>query len=63
MEDLAQNPIPTDLTEREAFFMEQVAVGEQKAKVDAIEAAICFYKALAVYPNPTDILGIYQNRT
>ena len=40
--------------------MEQVAVGEQKAKVDAIEAAICFYKALAVYPNPTDILGIYQ---
>lgn len=60
LEDLAQNPIPTDLTEREAFFMEQVAVGEQKAKVDAIEAAICFYKALAVYPNPTDILGIYQ---
>ena len=60
LEDLAQYPIPTDLTEREAFFMEQVAVGEQKAKVDAIEAAICFYKALAVYPNPTDILGIYQ---
>ncbi|RCK60614.1 Mitochondrial import receptor subunit TOM20 [Candida viswanathii] len=60
LEDLEANPIPTDLSEREAFFMEQVAVGEQKAKTDAVEAAICFYKALAVYPNPTDILGIYQ---
>ncbi len=25
-----------------------------------MDAALCFYKALAVYPNPTDILGIYQ---
>ncbi|EDK43424.1 mitochondrial import receptor subunit tom20 [Lodderomyces elongisporus] len=58
--DLKENPIPTDLTEREAFFMEQVATGEQKAKDDSIAAAICFYKALAVYPNPTDILGVYQ---
>ncbi|CAI5758818.1 unnamed protein product [Candida verbasci] len=60
LEDLKNNPIPTDLTEREQFFMEQVATGEQKAKDNSIEAAICFYKALAVYPNPTDILGIYQ---
>ncbi|RLV92102.1 Mitochondrial import receptor subunit [Spathaspora sp. JA1] len=58
--DLQANPIPTDLSEREAFFMEQVATGEQKTKDDPIDAAICFYKALAVYPNPTDILGIYQ---
>ncbi|CAK9438595.1 uncharacterized protein LODBEIA_P28190 [Lodderomyces beijingensis] len=60
LEDLKVNPIPTDLSEREAFFMEQVATGEQKAKEEAVEAAICFYKALAVYPNPTDILGVYQ---
>ena len=60
LEDLRANPISTDLNEREAFFMEQVATGEQKAKDNATDAAICFYKALAVYPNPTDILGVYQ---
>ncbi|KAI5960300.1 TOM20 [Candida pseudojiufengensis] len=60
MEDLVKNPIPTDLNEREQFFMEQVAIGEQKSKSNSLDAAICFYKALAVYPNPTDILGVYQ---
>lgn len=61
-EDLAANPIPTDLTKKEDFFMEQVATGEQLAKDPAsdIDAALHFYKALAVYPNPTDIMGIYQ---
>lgn len=60
-EDLAANPIPTDLAEKENFFMQQVALGEQLSTTDKkVEAAVCFYKALAVYPNPTDILGIYQ---
>lgn len=59
---LESSPIPTDLSEKEAFFMQQVSVGEQLASLpdQKIEAALCFYKALAVYPNPTDILGIYQ---
>lgn len=62
VEDLAQNPIPTDLAKKEEFFMEQVASGEQLANNPdtKIEAALRFYKALAVYPNPTDIMGIYQ---
>lgn len=62
LDDLAANPIPTDLSEKESFFMQQVALGEQLAAKPQlkIDAAICFYKALAVYPNPTDILGIYQ---
>ncbi|KAK6464813.1 hypothetical protein DFJ63DRAFT_93823 [Scheffersomyces coipomensis] len=61
-EDLASNPLPTEIEEKESFFMQQVALGEQLAIKEAtkIEAALCFYKALAVYPNPTDILGIYQ---
>lgn len=61
-EDLAQNPIPTDLAKKEEFFMEQVATGEQLANNPdtKIDAALRFYKALAVYPNPTDIMGIYQ---
>lgn len=62
LDDLEANPIPTDLSEKESFFMQQVALGEQLASKPQlkIDAAICFYKALAVYPNPTDILGIYQ---
>lgn len=61
-EDLAANPIPTDLSKKEEFFMEQVATGEQLANNPGtkVEAALRFYKALAVYPNPTDIMGIYQ---
>lgn len=60
--DLEANPVPTSLSEKEGFFMQQVALGEQlsTASEKKIEAALCFYKALAVYPNPTDILGIYQ---
>lgn len=60
--DLAANPIPTAIEEKELYFMEQLALGERLAlQSDSLtEAAICFYKALAVYPNPTDILGIYQ---
>lgn len=60
--DLEANPVPTELSEKENFFMQQVALGEQLAALPdkKIEAALCFYKALAVYPNPTDILGIYQ---
>lgn len=60
--DLAVNPLPTDLSKKEEFFMEQVATGEQLANNPDthVEAALRFYKALAVYPNPTDILGIYQ---
>lgn len=60
--DLEANPIPTNLQQKEEFFMQQVALGEQLATLPSkeIEAALCFYKALAVYPNPTDILGIYQ---
>lgn len=61
-DDLAANPLPTDITKKEEFFMLQVATGEQLANnpETKTEAALAFYKALAVYPNPTDIMGIYQ---
>lgn len=62
IEELAQNPLPTDLSKKEEFFLENVALGEQLANDpnSKIEAALKFYKALAVYPNPTDIMGIYH---
>ena len=61
-EELEKNPIPTELSEKENFFMQQVALGEQLLSLPGqkMDAALCFYKALAVYPNPTDSLGIYQ---
>lgn len=28
--------------------------------VDQVEAALCFYKALKVYPQPSDLISIYD---
>ena len=51
-EELEKNPIPTELSEKENFFMQQVALGEQLLSLPGqkMDAALCFYKALAVYP-------------
>lgn len=70
---------PTDVEEKEAYFMEQVARGEalcaagkstisygDKCKLTVvgpeggIDAALCFYKALKVYPQPKDLINIYD---
>jgi import receptor subunit TOM20 len=74
----------TDNDEREAFFMQQIAEGEQlagegtslqdrngtisrlsltlvgKTGSDPIAAALCFYKALKVYPEPSSLISIYD---
>jgi len=63
IESIKEGPAPpTDAAEKEKFFMTQVTMGEQLSAVPGSElkAAIHFYKALSIYPNPTDILGIYQ---
>ncbi len=59
---LDKDPVPKDISEKESYFMKQLGVGEQLAASPGkeIDAALCFYKALAVHPNPTDILNIYQ---
>ncbi|KAF1362725.1 protein import receptor MAS20 [Lizonia empirigonia] len=60
---------PKDPEEVEAYFMQEVAQGEglvQKEKpadipgADNIEAALCFYRALKVYPNPRELINIYD---
>ncbi|KAJ5159414.1 Mitochondrial import receptor subunit tom20 [Penicillium canariense] len=53
---------PTDLEEKEAYFMTQVAKGEGLCAEgsDNIEAALAFYKALKVYPQPKDLISIYD---
>ncbi|GMG20020.1 unnamed protein product [Ambrosiozyma monospora] len=61
-ESLIVEPLPTELAEKENFFLNQVTVGEQLAAIpgNEVDAAIHFYKGLAVYPNPQGILDIYQ---
>lgn len=54
---------PRDPEEVEGYFMQEVAHGEQMtqdAGSDPIEAALCFYKALKVYPQPKELINIYD---
>lgn len=61
-ESLIAEPLPTSPAEKEQFFMTQVGHAEKLAAIvgKEVDAAIHFYKALAIYPNPTAILDIYQ---
>ncbi|KAF7586679.1 hypothetical protein BBP40_008502 [Aspergillus hancockii] len=77
VEQAKDEGFPTDLEEKEAYFMGQVARGESlcaEGKIplesssdshislgsDKVEAALCFYKALKVYPQPKDLISIYD---
>ncbi|EWC47908.1 hypothetical protein DRE_02790 [Drechslerella stenobrocha 248] len=54
---------PSGVEEREAYFMNEVARGEQllqHGESKAAEAALCFYKALRVYPDPPNLIQIYE---
>ncbi|PYH89114.1 putative mitochondrial import receptor subunit [Aspergillus ellipticus CBS 707.79] len=60
MQQAREEGFPTDLEEKEAYFMGQVARGESLCGEDQIEAALSFYKALKVYPQPKDLIAIYD---
>ncbi|KAI9828070.1 MAG: hypothetical protein M1832_003597 [Thelocarpon impressellum] len=53
---------PTGVEEKEAYFMNEVARGETLCQdsSSAVPAALCFYKALKVYPQPRDLISIYD---
>ncbi|KAF9937490.1 hypothetical protein BGZ67_001223 [Mortierella alpina] len=54
---------PTTMEEREKFCMQQLSAGEAlftKGRDEYGAAAICFYKALKVYPAPADLVMVYQ---
>ena len=53
---------PRDAEETEQYFMQEVARGEGMCTdgSDPVEAALCFYKALKVYPQPRELIGIYD---
>ncbi|KAF8935956.1 MAS20 protein import receptor-domain-containing protein [Dissophora ornata] len=54
---------PTSMEEREKFCMEQLSAGESLFTLGPDnfgQAAICFYKALKVYPAPAELVMVYQ---
>ena len=53
---------PTDPEKTEAYFMQQVEQGEMMTAEgsDPVGAALCFYRALKVYPQPKELIGIYD---
>ena len=59
---LEDGQLPQTVSEKETVFAKSIAEGEQLSTVPGmeLESAVKFYKALAVYPNPTDLLSTYQ---
>ncbi|KAL8931019.1 MAG: hypothetical protein Q9208_000121 [Pyrenodesmia sp. 3 TL-2023] len=62
VDDRKEEGFPTSVEESEAFFMNMVGQGEtlQSNEATHIEAALCFYSALKVYPQPGDLIAIYD---
>ncbi|KAI5453011.1 mitochondrial import receptor subunit tom20 [Naganishia albida] len=61
--EISKETLPTSPQEREQYFMEQVAMGEGLAAagpINEVPAALCFYRALRVYPSPVELIMIYQ---
>jgi import receptor subunit TOM20 len=57
--EISQETLPTSPQEREQYFMEQVAMGEGLAATgpaNEVAAALCFYRALRVYPSPVELI-------
>ncbi|PGH29086.1 hypothetical protein GX50_08158 [[Emmonsia] crescens] len=62
VQDAKEEGFPTDPDDKEKFFMGQIAKGEQLAADGSsnFDAALAFYKALKVYPQPKDLIAIYD---
>ncbi|KAF9561202.1 hypothetical protein EC968_005829 [Mortierella alpina] len=60
---IKEEDFPTSMEAREKFCMEQLSTGEAlfTSGPDNYDmAAICFYKALKVYPAPAELVMVYQ---
>ena len=56
-------PLATSAEDREQAFMQEVARGEQlyaEGESQKYEAAICFWRALKMYPQPAELTRIYE---
>ncbi|KAF9435377.1 hypothetical protein BGZ76_006417 [Entomortierella beljakovae] len=60
---IKDDDFPASMEEREKFCMEQLSAGEAlftQGPQNFGQAAICFYKALKVYPAPAELVMVYQ---
>ncbi|KAL8644524.1 MAG: hypothetical protein Q9210_007212 [Variospora velana] len=62
VDDRQEEGFPTTVEDKESFFMSMVGQGESLCQNEAmhLEAALCFYSALKVYPQPSDLVAIYD---
>ncbi|KAF7192521.1 Mitochondrial import receptor subunit tom20 [Pseudocercospora fuligena] len=62
VDEANEDGFPRDPEETEAYFMQEVARGESMCTdgSDPVDAALCFYKALKVYPQPRELISIYD---
>ncbi|PPR02662.1 hypothetical protein CVT24_002145 [Panaeolus cyanescens] len=61
--NIKKEPLPQSQEEKEAYFMQQVSVGEQLAAqgpVFYLPAASAFFRALRIYPSPVELIVIYE---
>lgn len=60
--DANEEGFPKDPEETEGYFMQEVARGEGMCGdgSDPVDAALCFYRALKVYPQPRELISIYD---
>ncbi|GJJ07406.1 hypothetical protein Clacol_001608 [Clathrus columnatus] len=58
---IKKEKFPTSAEEREQYFTTHVNQAEQlHLRGEELPSALHFYRALCVYPNPTDLLQLYQ---
>ncbi|KAF9226766.1 MAS20-domain-containing protein [Gyrodon lividus] len=63
LEKVRQEEVPAGPEEKEQYFMTQVGMGEQlcaQGPAFHLSAAMCFYRALRVYPSPVELIVIYE---
>ena len=62
VEEANDEGFPRDAEETEGYFMQEVARGEGMCTdgSDPVDAALCFYRALKVYPQPRELITIYD---
>lgn len=62
-ESLENDPLPEDLQEREKFFTAEVQRADELSnggEAEHLNASLAFYRSLRVYPNPVELLNIYD---
>ncbi|KAF8559133.1 hypothetical protein OG21DRAFT_1403580 [Imleria badia] len=63
LEKIRNEQVPTDHDERHQYFMTQVSMGETMSMQGStfyMPAALCFYRAIRVYPSPLELIMVYE---